>query len=75
MNINIQESQTSILNSKKLNVIGGINSYDGYYENNYKLGSIKILDNSSNAAFNLSNSNWFPKSLCDLLVFITYLYI
>ena len=49
LNINIQESQTSILNSKKLNVIGGINSYDGYYENNYKLGSIKILDNSSNA--------------------------
>ena len=55
LNINIQESQTSIPNSKKLNVIGGINSYDGYYENNYKLASIKIIDNSSNAIIENTN--------------------
>ena len=36
------------LNRKQLNVKGGINSYDGYYEGNNKLCSIKYL-NSSNA--------------------------
>ena len=55
LNINIPENQTSIINSKKLNVNGGINSYDGYYENNYKLASIKIIDNLSNAIIENAN--------------------
>jgi hypothetical protein len=48
LNININDNNIQ-LNQKKFNVIGGINSYDGYYENNYKLVSIKIIDNTSNA--------------------------
>ena len=55
LNINIQENQTNIINPKKLNVIGGINSYNGYYENNYKLSSIKIIDNNSNAIIENTN--------------------
>jgi hypothetical protein len=42
------------INKKKLNVNGGINSYDGYYEGNYKLCSIKYL-NSSNAIIQNTN--------------------
>ena len=34
-------------NKKKLNIIGGINSYDGYYENSYKLCSFKYFNNSN----------------------------
>jgi hypothetical protein len=55
LNINIPENQTSIINSKKLNVVGGINSYNGYFENNYKLVSIKIIDNSSNSIIENTN--------------------
>ena len=55
LNINIPENQTSIINSKKLNVVGGINSYNGYFENNYKLASIKIIDNSSNSIIENTN--------------------
>lgn len=55
LNINIQENQTNIINPRKLNVIGGINSYDGYYENNSKLCSIKLIDNNSNAIIENTN--------------------
>lgn len=48
LNINIDENKTIISNPKKLNIIGGINSYDGYYENNNKLLSIKYIDNTNN---------------------------
>jgi hypothetical protein len=44
LNINTETE----INRKQLNVNGGINSYDGYYEGNNKLCSIKYL-NSSNA--------------------------
>ena len=44
LNINTETG----INRKQLNVNGGINSYDGYYEGNNKLCSIKYL-NSSNA--------------------------
>ena len=54
LNINIPENRIYI-NSKKLNVIGGVNSYDGYYENNSKLVSIKIIDNNSNAIIEKTN--------------------
>ena len=37
-------------NKKQLNVKGGINSYDGYYEGNNKLCSIKYLNINSNNA-------------------------
>jgi Chaperone of endosialidase len=35
-------------NKKTLNVTGGINSYDGYYNNDYKLGSFHIYPNHNN---------------------------
>jgi len=38
---------TTITNKQKLNVIGGINSYDGYYENSYKLCTFKYFNNSN----------------------------
>jgi hypothetical protein len=50
LNIN---NETEI-NRKQLNVKGGINSYDGYYEGNNKLCSIKYL-NSSNAIIENTN--------------------
>jgi hypothetical protein len=50
LNIN---NETGI-NRKQLNVDGGINSYDGYYEGNNKLCSIKYL-NSSNAIIENAN--------------------
>ena len=42
------------INRKQLNVNGGINSYEGYYEGNNKLCSIKYL-NSSNAIIENAN--------------------
>lgn len=35
-------------NKKTLNINGGINSYDGYFENSHKLASFKIYDISNN---------------------------
>ena len=53
LNIN---NETGI-NQRQLNVKGGINSYDGYYEGNNKLCSIKYvnLGNSSNAIIENAN--------------------
>jgi len=40
-NINLLANY-NYLNKKTLNIVGGINSYDGYFENNYKLATFKI---------------------------------
>ena len=48
LNININNDNND--NKKQLNVKGGINSYDGYYEGNNKLCSIKYLNINSNNA-------------------------
>jgi hypothetical protein len=53
LNININETDI-ITNPQKLNIKGGINSYDGYYENNNKLCSIKYV-NSSDAIIDNAN--------------------
>lgn len=45
---------TNDINKKQLNVNGGINSYHGYYEGNYKLCLIKYV-NSSNAIIENAN--------------------
>jgi hypothetical protein len=42
LDINLQNN-ISYLNKKSLNITGGINSYDGYYENNNKLATFKIF--------------------------------
>ena len=47
-NLNITNDNND--NKKQLNVKGGINSYDGYYEGNNKLCSIKYLNINSNNA-------------------------
>jgi hypothetical protein len=55
LNINFNDfNDNNNQNQKQLNVIGGINSYDGYYEGNNKLCSIKYL-NSSNAIIENAN--------------------
>ena len=41
-NLNINLVSNNYLNKKTLNIGGGINSYDGYFENNYKLATFKI---------------------------------
>ena len=47
-NLNINIGKDSILsNTKQLNIKGGINSYDGYYENNNKLCTIKIINTNN----------------------------
>jgi hypothetical protein len=43
LDININNIDT-VTNKKKLNIIGGINSYNGYYENTYKLCSFKYFN-------------------------------
>jgi len=53
LNINI-EKDAIINNAKQLNIKGGINSIDGYYENNNKLCSIKII-NSNNGIIENTN--------------------
>ena len=55
LNINIIESDV-ISNPQKLNIKGGVNSYDGYYENNNKLCSIKYLNGSTTDAV-IDNAN------------------
>ena len=55
LNINIIQSDI-IANPQKLNIKGGINSYDGYYENNSKLCSIKYLNGSISDAV-IDNTN------------------
>jgi hypothetical protein len=39
-------------NKKTLNLTGGINSYDGYFENNYKLASFKFYNSSIATTYN-----------------------
>jgi len=39
-------------NKKTLNITGGINSYDGYYENNQKLATFKIFNSSIATTYN-----------------------
>jgi hypothetical protein len=52
LNININENEIqNIPNPQKLNVKGGINSIDGYYENNNKICSFKYL-NATDAIIN-----------------------
>jgi len=41
LNINLL-SNYNYLNKRTLNIAGGMNSYDGYYENTYKLATFKI---------------------------------
>jgi len=55
LNINITESDI-ITNPQKLNIKGGINSYDGYYESNNKICSIKYLNGSTTDAI-IDNTN------------------
>jgi len=51
LDINLSPNQT-YNNKKTLNVCGGINSYDGFYEGDYRLSSFKIYDN-----YNISSIN------------------
>ena len=53
LNININNNNNNN-NNKQLNVVGGINSYDGYYEGNNKLCLIRYL-NSNNAIIENAN--------------------
>jgi hypothetical protein len=39
-------------NKKTLNLSGGINSYDGYYENNHKISSFKLYNSSIATTYN-----------------------
>jgi len=50
LNINLN-TNINYLNKKTLNLTGGINSYDGYFENNNKLATFKIY-NSIATTFN-----------------------
>jgi len=43
IDINLNEN-TNYQNKKTLNITGGINSYDGYFENNNKLATFKIYN-------------------------------
>jgi len=53
-NLNININNIALLNnSKSLNVSGGINSYDGFYENNTKITSFKYF--SENNAWTTNN--------------------
>jgi hypothetical protein len=54
LNININENALGTENYQKLNVKGGINSIDGYYENNNKICAFKYL-NSTDAIINNTN--------------------
>ena len=40
-------------NKKTLNIVGGINSYDGYFENNNKLATFKIFNNIASTFNNI----------------------
>ena len=51
LDINLADN-INYLNKKTLNICGGINSYDGYYENNNKLATFKIFANSIASTFN-----------------------
>ena len=46
LNINFNEND-NVSNLKKLNVKGGINSFDGYFENNREIKTINKIDNQN----------------------------
>ena len=60
LDINLVENK-EYLNKKTLNIIGGINSYDGYFENNLKITNFKNYGNISsvynNIGIGISNTN------------------
>jgi hypothetical protein len=60
-NLDINLENKNYLNKKTLNIVGAINSYDGYFENNFKITTFKNYGNIS-SVFNhigigISNTN------------------